>query len=279
LLTGKIHRRQGMKTLRSEIDRLTELRDSKTNLLDEAKANFEYKKNKFFDVIRSLDHLDKQMPYSYNAEMMKEIASKYPGSGVGTRMYRLRYSNIQISEYEEKGTIQILNDMMSLDYDPPNNIQEIVKHAIVLLTYFTVKTMRYKNMSLNCVDMRLDLSLFKLTIAAQAQLTTLQLKVKHNPPKKIGPMIIEGKKKSQEKKNLVYKIYAENNDSLIGETINGIANTIHNIIYERRNTGDIPKKGSAEPPSPSQIKRYLEECGLGIWDDFRYVGHRLIKQT
>jgi len=132
------------------------------------------------------------------------------------------------------------------------------------------------NLPPSLVDLKVELSMFKLMGAAKSLLSHFETIKKTHPKAKYEHMVEKKIKQSLSKKEFVYKIYDESDKIKTGMTINAVAETIEEVFWGLQKIGDIPENISS--PKVAQIKRYLQDC-IYILDDFRYVGRNFIKQS
>lgn len=171
----------------------------------------------------------------------------------------------------------IINSMSSLDYKSPSDEVDILYH-LGALKYFYKKDV---NIPLTIVDMRIDLSFYKLLVNSY-QCCDNYKRSGTRELERISKSIKLLSEKVDKKKTILLEIYHRSQLIKTGMKLNAVINIIKKLFkksqkegIELEGLGKIPVK--LECPSNDQIKRYLNSEGV-LKSDFKKEGRYWILQ-
>lgn len=226
---------------------MKEVTKKKAGIRHYSNAYFSYHQQKLNEMKKSMNRLrwlQHMEPYLYKSNyQIKEHKISFK--------LIISYNLMEINRSVDDGE-QSFMELLNSNYSPPENIDDLILHGTVMYEFYNIT----KTVPLSLTDLKIDLSLFKLTLAMKLKIARMEFKKEVNPSEKVRPMIIKQIAERKTKEKLVKKIYDENKDLFIGMAFDPMCEKIRKIFESRHNEGNS-EYSSVRPPSKSSIKRYL----------------------
>lgn len=214
---------------------------------------FTYHQKKLIEMKRAMNHLrwlQHIEPYLYkNFDKLENHKRSFK------TIYS--YNLMEINRSIEDGE-KAFEALLDINYSPPKNIDDLILHGTVIYEFDNATYA----LPLSLVDLKIDLSLFKLTLVMNLMIARMKFKKEANPRKKMLPMILKQITERKPKEQLVKKIFEENQELFIGMAYDPMCEKIREIFESRHNEGNS-EYSSVRPPSKSTIKRYLRPKTIG----------------
>ncbi len=243
---------------------LTKLRDIK--IIEIEKVFNELISFSFSEQLKGITDYEKvHIPSPYEND---ELFIQEGGESVISRFSEEYINNIKYD------FMKLINPLISFDYVPPNDFDDILNHIMLLWIYYKILWKPYEKHEDYPDDLLfattiLDLSLCKLVGVANKMCGSMKFKWERESSR-LKKSITKIKAKADWPKTIISEIYYRNPGGQLkpGMKINKVVNIIH---------GES-KKNLKDPPSIDTIKRYLM-ADEKIMKDFKKDGRYWIMQT